>query len=201
MIAPNWALTAAHVVLTQTDVTLYPKVKIGGGSVFWKESMDSNFQSVEFETKNNVFVRKITQTWNELPWSGDGKSLLVTQLFVLGLITFFRYFIIKTIFVLTDIALIRFPHGKQLDTSKGKFVATIRMNFETSRADLNGEEATISGWGETESVHIPEQLSKAKLIIVPTTKAGADPNRILQLSQEGGVSVGPGDSGGKMLEY
>ena len=91
MISPNWALTAAHVVLTQTDVTLYPKVKIGGGSVFWKESMDSNFQSVEFETKNNVFVRKITQTWNELPWSGDGKSLLVTQLFVLGLITFFIY--------------------------------------------------------------------------------------------------------------
>ena len=103
--------------------------------------------------------------------------------------------------MLTDIALIRFPHGKQLDTSRGKFVETIRMNFETSRADLNGEEATISGWGETESVHIPEQLSKAKLIIVPTTKAGADPNRILQLSQEGGVSVGPGDSGGKMLEY
>ena len=88
MIAPNWALTAAHVVLTQTDVTLYPKVKIGGGSVFWKESMDSNFQSVEFETKNNVFVRKITQTWNELPWSGDGKILLVTRLLVLGLIKF-----------------------------------------------------------------------------------------------------------------
>ena len=88
LIAPNWALTAAHVVLTQTDVTLYPKVKIGGGSVFWKESMDSNFQSVEFETKNNVFVRKITQTWNELPWSGDGKSLLLTQLLVFGLIKF-----------------------------------------------------------------------------------------------------------------
>ena len=90
LIAPNWALTAAHVVLTQTDVTLYPKVKIGGGSVYWKESMDSNFQSVEFETKNNVFVRKIMQTWNELPWSGDGKSLLATQLLVLGFIKFFR---------------------------------------------------------------------------------------------------------------
>ena len=91
----------------------------------------------------------------------------------------------------------------------GIHIKTIRINDRDTREELNGKFATYSGWGETESKMESERLMKAEAYIIPTTVTNelhkdwypdpwvADKDRTLQLTQEGGVSPGAGDSGGK----
>ena len=76
LIKPNWALTAAHVVLMEETRNLYNRIKIGAGSTYWDPERDPNLQTVEFNTKNHVFPHK-DWDWDRGRWDGYGELFLL----------------------------------------------------------------------------------------------------------------------------
>jgi hypothetical protein len=75
LISDNCALTAAHCVTRfRTTVTLYERILLVGGSIFWNKALHSDAQTLEFPSKNNVFIQEkwLNEPLKE-PLNGYGK--------------------------------------------------------------------------------------------------------------------------------
>ena len=71
LISDNSALTAAACVTRhRTTGTLYERILLVGGSIFWNKALHSDVQKLEFPSKNNVFIH---EKWLNQPFNGYGK--------------------------------------------------------------------------------------------------------------------------------